>query len=82
MSNPNDLVVIFSGNMFEANRIKIELEANDIPAFLMDELIGGSMAPWHAAPGGAGAVKVAVAQKNRERTKKIIQHLGQSGNKA
>lgn len=82
MSNPNDLVTIFSGNIFEANRIKIELEDNGIPAFLNDELIGGSIAPWHAAPGGAGAVKVTVALKNREEANKIIQHLDQSDTEA
>ena len=64
--------------MFEANRIKIELENNGISAFLKDELIGGSIAPWHAAPGGAGAVKVIVAEKDRAEAIKIIQHLGQS----
>lgn len=77
MSNPDDLIVVFSGNTFEADRIRTELENNGIPAFLKDEFIG-SIAPWHAAPGGAGAVKVTVARKNIEEAIKIIRHMGES----
>ena len=78
MSNSNDLIIVFTGNMFEAERIKLELENKGISAFLKDELIGGSIAPWHVAPGGAGAVKVVVAEKDRAEALEIIQHLGQS----
>jgi hypothetical protein len=78
MSNSNTPVTVFNGNMFEADRIKIELENNGISAYLKDELIGGSIAPWHAAPGGAGAVKVMVAEKDMAEAIKIIQDIGQS----
>jgi hypothetical protein len=77
MSNPNDLIIVFSGNTFEASHIRIELENNGISAFLKDEFIG-SIAPWHAAPGGAGAVKVAVAQRDREDALNIIRHINKS----
>lgn len=50
----------------EAELVRHELEINDIPAFLKDETIG-TIAPWHVAPGGAGAVKVTVAQRDMKR---------------
>jgi hypothetical protein len=74
MSNPNDLVVVFSGNTFEADLAKNELENNGIPAFLKDEIIG-TIAPWHAAPGGVGAVKVTVALRDIKKANKIIQQF-------
>jgi hypothetical protein len=80
MSNPNDLVVVFSGNTFEADRVKIELENDGIPAFLKDEIIG-TVAPWHAAPGGVGAVKVTVAQRDIDKANSIIQQFKKSNTK-
>lgn len=74
MSNPDALIVVFSGNTFEAAHVKNELENNGIPAFMKDEAIG-TIAPWHAAPGGVGAVKVTVAQRDVEKANKIIQQF-------
>lgn len=77
MSNPNDPIVVYSGNSFEADLVKNELENNGIPAFLKDEIIG-TLTPWHAAPGGAGAVKVTVPVKDSEEAFQIIQRMGRS----
>jgi hypothetical protein len=74
MSNSNDLVVVFAGNTFQANHAKNELENNGISAFLADE-ITGSLAPWHSAPGGAGAVRVSVPEEEVEKAKSIIQQF-------
>ncbi|MDZ4203944.1 MAG: DUF2007 domain-containing protein [Bacteroidales bacterium] len=74
MAHSNDLVVVFSGNTFEANLAKNELENNGIPAFLKDE-VTGTIAPWHSAPGGVGAVKVTVAQRDIEKANSIIQQF-------
>jgi len=74
MKNPDDPVIIYAGNPVEAEFVRHELENNEIPAFLRDETIG-TIAPWHVAPGGAGAVKVAVAQRDMEKARMIIQQF-------
>ena len=48
MSNPNDLVIVFAGDTFQASLVKNELENHGIPAFLKDEFTG-TIAPWHSA---------------------------------
>lgn len=74
MSNPNDLVIVFAGDTFQASLAKNELENHGIPAFLRDELTG-TIAPWHSAPGGAGAVKVSVPQQDSEKAMGIIKQF-------
>ena len=74
MSNSNDLVIVFAGDTFQASHAKNVLENNGIHAFLKDEFIG-SIAPWHSAPGGAGAVKVSVPVRDREKAMDIIQQF-------
>ena len=74
MSHSKDLLIVFVGDTFQANLAKHELENNGIPAFLKDELTG-TIAPWHSAPGGAGAVKVTVAQRDSEKARSIIQQF-------
>ena len=74
MSRPDDLIVIFSSNIFEAELAKNELENNGITAFLKDELLG-SIAPWHSAPGGAGAVSITVKKRNSEEARIILQQF-------
>lgn len=79
MKNPDDPVIVYAGNPMEAELVRNELENNDIPAFLLDETIG-MIAPWHVAPGGAGAVKVTVAQRDMEKARGIIQQFLDSQN--
>jgi hypothetical protein len=74
MSHSNDLVVVFGGDTFQANHVKNVLENNGIHAFLKDEFTG-SNAPWHSAPGGAGAVKVSVPERDREKAMGIMQQF-------
>ena len=74
MSHSNDLVVVFAGDPFQANLAKHDLENNGIAAFLKDE-VTGTIAPWHSAPGGAGAVKVTVSQRDSEKARSIIQQF-------
>jgi hypothetical protein len=78
MSRPDDLIVIFSSNIFEAELAKNELENNGIAAFLKDELLG-TIAPWHSAPGGAGAVSITVARRDSEKARNIIQQFIDKG---
>jgi hypothetical protein len=74
MSGPNDLVIIFSSNPYEAEIAKNELENQGIIAFVKDELLG-TIAPWHSAPGGAGAVSITVAKKDSEKAKSILKEV-------
>jgi len=54
-------VEIFAGTAWQAGMVKSLLENAAINSFLKDELIG-TLNPWYAAPGGAGAVKVFVSE--------------------
>lgn len=65
------LVEVFAGTMWQAGMIKSLLENAGIEAFLKDEIIG-TMGPWWAAPGGAGAVKVFVSNKQTEEAQKVV----------
>jgi len=74
MARSNDLVVVFAGDTFQANHAKNELENNGLTVFLEGE-VTGTLAPWHSAPGGAGAVRVTVPNEEAEEAKRIIQQL-------
>lgn len=79
VSLSNDLVVVHAGNPVEAGFVKSLLEEYGIAARLRDEMMG-TIAPWHVAPGGVGAVKVVVARLNYERAKAIIaEFMGDEG---
>lgn len=64
-------VEVFAGSAMQANLVRSILEDNDIEAFLKDEFIG-TLYPWHASPGGAGAVKVVVSYQDYEKAKSIV----------
>ena len=72
MSQENDLVVVYAGNVAEAGFVRTLLEGNEIPAFLKDEVVG-TLFPWCAASGGAGAVKVVVARRDLEEAASLVQ---------
>ena len=63
MVDENELVVVYSTNPIEAGFLKGLLEDSGVTVFLKDEFMG-SIAPWYAAPGGVGAVKVVVPPRN------------------
>jgi hypothetical protein len=73
MNNNNQItpVEVFAGTLMQASMVKSLLENAEIEAFLKDEIIG-SINPWHAAPGGAGAVKVFVSSVDIEIAKQIV----------
>ena len=65
-------VIVFSGSIWKAELVKSILEDAEILTFLCDENTG-TLAPWYAAPGGAGSVKVVVSSLDFERAKSIIE---------
>ncbi|MEI7980346.1 MAG: DUF2007-related protein [Bacteroidota bacterium] len=68
-SNP---VLIFAGSAWEAHLVKSLLGNAEIQTFLQDESIG-MIAPWYAAPGGAGAIKVIVASADYEQAMLVVE---------
>jgi hypothetical protein len=71
-------VEVYSGSIWEAELVKSLLESAEIEAFLKDENIG-TIAPWYAAGGGAGSVKVVVSSADYEAARKIVEEFQQIG---
>ena len=78
MSEENELIVVYAGTTGEADFLKSLLEGAGITAFLKDEILG-TMAPWYAAPGGAGAVKVVIPKRDLDIAKPILQEFLDKG---
>lgn len=70
-------VEVFAGTLWEATFVKSLLENAEIECFLRDEF-QGMLAPWYAAPGGAGAVKVIVASTDAERAAGVVAEFSNS----
>ena len=62
---------MFAGTPVETTVLKGLLEDAGIAAFLKDEMMGG-IAPWYVAPGGAGAVKVVIANADVAKAAPIV----------
>lgn len=69
-------VVVFSGSILQAEMLKSVLEDEGIKAYLQDETMG-TLAPFIAAPGGLGAVKVLVAGRDADRAREIVAEVRQ-----
>jgi hypothetical protein len=65
------LIEVFSGTAWEAGIVKSLLENAEIEVYLKDE-VRGTLAPWHVAPGGVGAVKVIVADADYEKAVQVV----------
>ena len=70
-NNDIEPVEVFAGTIWEAELVKSLLENAEIEVFLLDENLG-SIAPWYAAGGGAGAVKVVVSTLDYEKAEAVI----------
>ena len=70
-NNHPEPVEVFAGTTWQAEMVKSLLANAHIKAFLIDEIIG-TLSPWWAAPGGAGAVKVTVSSTDFERAKVVV----------
>jgi len=65
-------IEVFAGTVTQAGMVKSLLENAEIEAFLKDEYMG-TFNPWHAAPGGVGAVKVFVSYLDFEKAKIVVE---------
>lgn len=66
-------VIVFSGTLWEAGLVKSLLENNGIEAFLIDEYTG-TIAPFYVAGGGAGSVKIEVANTDLDKALEVIKY--------
>jgi hypothetical protein len=66
-----ELKEIFSGHIGEASMVKSLIEDAEIRVWLKDEFVG-TLAPWNISAGGAGAVKVVVAETDYDEAKAIV----------
>ena len=64
-------IEVFAGTIMQASLVKSLLEDEGIEVFLKDEFVG-SMHPWYASAGGAGAVKVVVSGADFEKAKQVV----------
>ena len=65
------MITIASGNSREADMMRIYLESQGITVFLKGEFVG-SVVPYLAAAGGAGAVHVQVPAAQAEQAKAFL----------
>ena len=65
-------VRVFSGTYLQCEMVRSLLENAGIESYLKDELLG-TIAPWWAEPGGAGAVKVFVSEEDEARAKLVVE---------
>lgn len=65
------LSFIYSGSIVQADLLKCLVEGQGIETFLHDETVG-TLFPWYRSTGGAGAVKVLVANSNIDKARPFV----------
>ena len=73
-----DFSIVYSGNIVQADLLKCLLEGQGIQTWLADEFLG-MIAPWYAAPGGAGAVKVLIARSDMDQAHTMVEDFAKNG---
>jgi len=73
-------VKVFRGTYLQCEMVRSLLENAGIESYLKDELLG-TIAPWWAEPGGAGAVKVFVNSEDEEQARVVVQDYENNINK-
>ncbi len=68
------LVEVYDGTAWQAGIVKSLLDDAGIEAFIKDAILG-TLNPWWTAPGGAGAVKVIVAEKDALEAMKVVEEF-------
>jgi hypothetical protein len=66
-----DWVIVYSGSIVDADLLRCLLDREGIESMLQDEVMGNLAAPY-IAPGGAGAVKVAVRRNDVTRARRLV----------
>jgi hypothetical protein len=74
--DPDPVIEIFSGNLWEAEMIKSLLKDGRIDAFLKNVVLNS----YGFEPTNAGAVQVMILSSNLERARKIVEEYWQNMN--
>ena len=72
MNNKNEIVEVFSGNLYQATMVKDLLESNGIEAFIANELMS-VIDPWVISPGGVAPVSVKIFSSDYAVAKELIE---------
>ena len=75
-----DLKEVYAGSILDIGMVKSFLESNKIESYVKDEIMG-TLNPWWTAPGGAGAIKLLVAESDFETAKNLVIEYEQNLNK-
>ncbi len=65
------LVEVYDGLSIDAFMLQSMLEDAEIEVFMFDGAMG-TIAPWNAAPGGVGAVRLMVSSEVEELARQIV----------
>ncbi|WP_163715745.1 putative signal transducing protein [Mangrovibacterium lignilyticum] len=65
-------VEVFAGTNLQASMLKSMLDDAQIYSFLKDDIMG-TLNPWWTDPGGVGAVKVIVANRDLDEARDIVE---------
>jgi len=72
MTTQDPTVIVYSGNIVDADLLRCLLDGQGIRSYLKDEFVG-MVAPYVVGPGGVGAVKVVIAKENLVRATPIVE---------
>jgi hypothetical protein len=71
-NDENDLISVYSSTFMEVHMIKSMLESSGVETFIKDEYMG-TLAPFDAAAGGAGAVQLITRRKDYDAARRVIE---------
>ena len=72
MPTEHAAVIVYSGNIADADLLRCLLDSEGIASYLQNEVVG-KVLPYVVEPGGVGAVKVLVAVEDLEKAKPIVE---------
>jgi hypothetical protein len=72
MNKKNDIVEVFSGDLYQATMVKDLLESNGIEAFIENKLMS-VIEPWVVSPGGIAPVNVKIFSSDYAVAKELIE---------
>jgi Putative prokaryotic signal transducing protein len=71
MNKKNDIVEVFSGDLYQATMVKDLLESNGIEVFIENKLMS-VIEPWIVSPGGIAPVNVKIFGSDYTQAKELI----------
>jgi Putative prokaryotic signal transducing protein len=71
MNNKNEIVAVFSGDLYQTTMVKDLLEANGIEVFIENKLMS-VIEPWIVSPGGIAPVNVKIFSSDYTQAQELI----------